>query len=111
MQDGRTYAVIGVAVPSVARQGGGFCGSGTEDYLLLLEVKERLRRLELRDRLQVQSCLQSMVLRSDMGSELTHALRDVDDPTAISLAWLQHPRFGAATKTLRIDAGKFVLSP
>ena len=36
-EGGRMFLVLTVAIPSVARQGGGYCGVGTEDYLLLIE--------------------------------------------------------------------------
>lgn len=110
-EGGRTFFVLGAAFPSVERQGGGYCGAGTEDYLLLVELKSRPRALELRDRIQVQSCLQSMALQSDQGSELRVVLRGVDDPEKIVLTWLQHPHFGPATKTLTSATGKFVVSP
>ena len=107
----RTFVVLGAAIPSVAKPGLGYCGAGTEDYLLLIEWKTRPRRLELRDRVQVQSCLQSMALQSDQGSELRVVLRGIDDPGKATLTWLQHPRYGPATKTVTAKAGKLVVLP
>ena len=103
--------MLGAAIPSVERQGGGYCGAGTEDYLLLIEWQPRPRKLVLRDRIQVQSCLRSMALQSDQGSELRVVLRGVDDPEKVELTWLQHPHDGPATKTLTAAKGSFVLSP
>lgn len=111
VEAGRTFVVLGAAIPSVAKPGLGYCGAGTEDYLLLIEWKTRPRRLELRDRVQVQSCLQSMALQSDQGSELRVVLRGIDDPGKATLTWLQHPRYGPATKTVMAPAGKFVVLP
>ena len=111
VEAGRTFVVLGVAVPSVATQGGGYCGAGTEDDLLLIEWKTRPARLELRDRFQVQSCLKSMELQSDQGSELRVVLSGIDDPGTATLTWLQHPRYGPATKTVTAPAGKFVVLP
>lgn len=111
VEAGRTFVVLGAAIPSVAKPGLGYCGAGTEDYLLLIEWKTRPRRLELRDRVQVQSCLQSMALESDQGSELPVVLRGIDDPGKATLTWLQHPRYGPATKTVTAPAGKFVVLP
>lgn len=110
-QDGRDFVVLGVAIPSVAKQGSSYCGAGSEDYVLLIEWHPRSRTLKLRDRLRVQSCLQSMELQSDQGSDLRVVLRGVADPARVDLTWLQHPRYGPATKTLTIGAGKFILSP
>ena len=111
VEAGRTFVVLGVAVPSVATQGGSYCGAGTEDDLLLIEWKTRPARLELRDRFQVQSCLKSMELQSDQGSELRVVLSGIDDPGTATLTWLQHPRYGPATKTVTAPAGKFVVLP
>ncbi len=109
--DGRTFFILGVATPSVQTPGAGFCGAGTEDFLLLIEWKDKPRRLELRDPLQVQSCLQSMVLASDQGSDLLVVLHGVDDPAKVVLSWLQHLRYGAVTRTLTVSRGAFVLAP
>lgn len=108
---GRTFVVLGVAIPSVDARGSGYCGAGSEDHLLLLEWKARLRKLELRDRVQVQSCLQPMALQADQGSELRTVLRGIDDPKRATLTWLEHPRYGPTTKTVTATAGKFVVSP
>lgn len=109
-QDGYTYLVLGVSTPSVVSPSSGYCGAGTEDFLLLVEWKTRPPRLELRDRIQVQSCLQSMELRSDQGNELSKVLR-VENPAQFTLDWLLHPRYGSATKTFSVARGKFALSP
>lgn len=109
-QDGYTFLVLGVSTPSVVSPGSGYCGAGTEDVLLLVEWKTRPPRLVLRDRIQVQSCLQSMELRSDQGNELSKVLH-VENPAQFTLDWLLHPRYGSATKTLSVASGKFALSP
>ena len=110
-EGGRTFVVLGAAIPSVAKPGSGYCGAGAEDDLLVVEYKARPRRLERRDRVQVQSCLRSMALQSDQGSDLRVVLRGVDDPAKFSLTWLEHPTYDPATKTLIVDNGKFVVLP
>ena len=108
-EHGRTFLLLGVAIPSVAKQGLGFCGAGTEDYLLLVEWMAGTRKLELRDRVQVQSCLKPMVLQSDQGTDLRVVLGGIDDPANFRLTWLEHPAYGPGTKTLAVDNGKFVV--
>lgn len=111
LQGGRTFLVLGVAIPSVAKPGDGFCGAGTEDFLLLVEWKARPSKLELRDRLRVQSCIQSMELQSEQGSDLRTVLRSAGDPANFTLTWLQHSRYGPSTKTVTLFNGKFAVAP
>ena len=111
LQNGRTFLVLGVAIPFIGKSGGGYCGAGTEDFLLLVELNARASRLELRDRLQVQSCVQSMELQSDRGNDLHTALRSAKDPANFTLTWLRHPRYGPSTKTVSPVAGKFAVGP
>ena len=107
----RTFLVLGVARSSVARPGTGYCGAGTEDELVLFEWRPSPGRLELRDRLPIQSCLKSMELQSDRGTALRVVLGGIDEPARFTLTWLQHPQYGPATRTVTVDQGKFVLSP
>jgi hypothetical protein len=59
-------AVIFARIPSVPEAGGrGYCGAGHEDYMLLVEQKDR--SLRLLDRLLIQSCLKNINLASDQG--------------------------------------------
>ncbi len=47
--------------------GQGYCGAGYEDYLLLVEILER--KLLLRDRFLLQSCLKSISMYIDQGDD------------------------------------------
>lgn len=110
-QDGnRSYFVLAVATPSVERSGTGFCGAGTEDRLLLIEWQGKVRKLALRDQFEIQSCLKSIALRSDQGSDLPTLLGKVGDPTHIQLTWLEHPKYHQMTTTVTAQDGKFVVT-
>ena len=104
------FFVLGVATPSVRRGGTGYCEAGTEDALLLVELNPRSRSIEIQDQILVQSCLRNMILQSDRG-DLRSALVDVDDAAHITLVWLQHPQYGPAARTLKVERGKFVVLP
>jgi hypothetical protein len=106
----RSYFVLAVATPSVEPSGGGFCGAGTEDRLLLIEWQGKVRKLVLRDQFEIQSCLKSIALRSDRGSDLPTLLGKVGDPTHIQLTWLEHPKYHQVTTTLTAQDGKFVVA-
>lgn len=106
----RSYFVLAVATPSVERSGTGFCGAGTEDKLILIEWRGKTRKLVMRDQLEIQSCLKSIALQSDQGSELLRLLGKVDDPAHIRLTWLEHPKYHQTTKTVTSQGGKFVVT-
>ncbi|MFC5740443.1 hypothetical protein [Dyella tabacisoli] len=76
-------AVIYVRIPSAPNAGGrGYCGAGDEDYMLLVERKER--SLRLLDRLLIQSCLKNISLASDQGYDPRHALKTGVSPVIAS---------------------------
>lgn len=106
----RSYFVLAVATPSVERSGTGFCGAGTEDRLLLIEWQGKVRKLALRDQFEIQSCLKSIALRSDQGSDLPTLLGKVGGPTHIQLTWVEHPKYHQMTTTVTAQDGKFVVT-
>jgi len=107
-KEGHRYFVLAVAKPSVKEQGAGFCGAGSEDHLLLVEWKTELQTLILRDDMLVQSCLKSITLQSDQGSDLSVAIQGISQPEPLRLSWLTHPEFEGQTKTFVVIGGKWV---
>lgn len=107
-QDGRRYLMLGVAVPSKQANGVGFCGAGTEDKLLLVELGKS-HRLYLRDGLEIQSCLKSFALSSDQGTDLHVVLGSIADPSEFQLTWLMHPKYGDVSKTVHVRGGKLFI--
>ena len=72
------FFVVLVREPSKSKRGTGFCGSGFEDYLLLIEAKSK--RLSLLDNILLQSCLDSQELASDKGAEFLRRAGDRLEP-------------------------------
>ncbi|MED5618021.1 hypothetical protein [Ideonella sp. BN130291] len=107
---GRAFVVVAIATPSTKRHGGGHCGAGTEDKLLLLEWQAAVRRLQLRDTLLMQSCLTALSLVGDQAANVKDSLGKISDPTRLTLQWLSHPRHGAMPKTVTVRNGRFHLS-
>jgi hypothetical protein len=107
--DGRDYIVLAVARPSTSRSGSGYCGAGTEDKLLLLEWARETRTLLLRDSLEIQSCLRSIELASDQGSELVKVLGGIDDPASFRLTWLDHPKYGHSSREVIAKRGRLLV--
>lgn len=69
------YVILSREPSRPDNMGRGYCGAGHEDYLLLVE-KER-QKLVLRDKLLLQSCLESRLIYSTAGGDdpitlLTH---------------------------------------
>jgi hypothetical protein len=56
----------------------------------------------------VQSCLKSMTLQSDQGSDLSVVTQGISQPEPLRLSWLTHPEFEAQTKTFVVVDGKWV---
>lgn len=106
----RSYFVLAVATPSVERAGTGFCGAGTEDKLILIEWRGKGQKLVMRDQLEIQSCLKSIALQSDQGSDLLTLLGKVDDPAHIRLTWLDHPKYHQTPKTVTSQDDRFVVT-
>lgn len=105
--DGLDYLILAVAKPSTPRRGFGYCGAGTEDKLLLVQWQRDRQMLQLRDVLEVQSCLKTFELASDQGTDLKKALRGITDPTDLKLTWLNHPTYGNAPKSITVKNNKF----
>ena len=107
-KEGHRYLVLAVSKPSVKKQGAGFCGAGSEDHLLLVEWKPGSQELALRDDMLVQSCLKSMALQSDQGSDLSVVTQGISQPEPLRLSWLTHPEFEGQAKTFVVVNGKWV---
>jgi len=70
--DGRTYLVFLVRVPSNAAHRTGYCGAGYEDSLVAARIHGD--KLRLTDRLLVQSCLQSFTLEGGQPDNIMQAI-------------------------------------
>lgn len=66
--------------PSAA--GEGYCGSGNEDYILLVDRTED--SLDLSDALLIQSCLKGTSLTSDQGDDPRQALKPASPPLLVT---------------------------
>jgi len=108
LQGGRTFIVLAITLPSTVNRGTGYCGAGTEDSLLLLEWTPE-HTLKLDDRLLVQSCLQSLALQSDQGSDLDVLFPATTNPAEIVLSWFEHPQYGSGKKTVSVKEGHFLV--
>lgn len=103
---GATYVVLVVQTPSTNTRATGYCGAGTEDTLYVLELRRSPLRLIPRDRLLLQSCVDSLSLADDTGTPLRTRLERSATAGCITLQWLGHPRFGDDAVSLRIESGK-----
>jgi hypothetical protein len=106
-QEGHHYLVLAAAKPSTAHGGSGYCGAGTEDKLLLVEWLPPKQMLQLRDTMEIQSCLKTFELASDQGNELKKVLGGITDPAEIQLTWLNHPQYGDSPKSVKVRNQKF----
>ncbi|WP_341677603.1 hypothetical protein [Niveibacterium sp. SC-1] len=104
--EGHVYAILAVTKQS-AKDGRAYCGAGTEEVLLLVELQRERNSLALRDSLKVQSCLETFELISDRGHELRRLLAEMDEPSRIGLTWLNHPQFGDTPRVVTVSDGKF----
>lgn len=106
-EEGHHYLILAAAKPSTAHGGTGYCGAGTEDKLLLVEWLPPKQTLQLRDTMDIQSCLKTFELASDQGNELKKVLGGITDPTEIQLTWLNHPQYGDTPKSVKVRHQKF----
>jgi len=70
-QNGPLFIVLSREPSRPNSMGRGYCGAGYEEYLLLLEISRT--RIELRDQLLLQSCLNSISMLIDNGDDLDDA--------------------------------------
>lgn len=89
--------------------GGAACGAGTEDVLRLLEWLPKSHRLVQRDAMLIQSCLLSLSLNDDSGATLRTRLQGAIVSEKLPLTWLNHPKFGAATKEIAVRNNSLVI--
>lgn len=108
-QDGHTYFYLVTREPSRENRGAGDCGAGTEDILRLIEVVKPPLRLVERDKLLLQSCLESIELDEASGASLRAQLEHRTDPQHLMLMWAAHPKFGSAPRRVTVRDGRLAL--
>ena len=107
-RSGRTFFLLITQTPSPGNNRTGYCGSGTEDVLRLLELVDRGTRLVENDKLQLQSCLDTLSLSDDTGRTLRRQYEHAD-PESLGFTWLEHPKFGNVARSLIIEDGSLSL--
>lgn len=105
--DGQRYMVLATSRPSTNTNGHGYCGAGTEDELLLVRWVPQQHLLKLQDSMLVQSCLQSITLASDQGTQLEAALGQPSQLDPLELTWLTHPKNEGRSRRYKVVAGKW----
>lgn len=95
-----------VSVPSRSGAPLGYCGAGTEDYLLILSVERGA--LVVRDTLLLQSCLQSISLVSDSGDGAREALVPLQRPGLICFEMTSGTDGVIRSKRVRVEAERLV---
>jgi hypothetical protein len=106
---GHLQLLLAVSNPSRQNRAAGYCGSGTEDKLVLLGFDPPASARTL-DVLPLQSCLNDFLLDSDQGVDLAQMLGRITDPKSFELAWEEHPKYGSGKKQVEIKNGKFHVS-
>ncbi|SCX72058.1 hypothetical protein [Variovorax sp. EL159] len=108
-QDGHTYFYLVTQEPSRENRGAGYCGAGTEDILRLIEIAKPPLHLIERDKLLLQSCLESIELDDASGASLRTQLEGRTDPQHLMLTWSAHPKFGSVPKRVTVRDGRLAL--
>jgi hypothetical protein len=108
-QSGKTYFIVVTQTPSRTNRSAGACGAGTEDVAHLVNVDRHRNRLIDKGKVLIQSCLNGIDLNDDTGTSLRQRLEGVVDPQHWPLAWLNHPTYGNANKTLSAVAGVLIV--
>ncbi|WP_321941238.1 hypothetical protein [Burkholderia cepacia] len=104
--DGNDYLLVVVNRSSSSRPTG-YCGAGEEGSLYVLEL--RGTRAVPRFSLPVQSCLDSVSLETDGGTQSPYlAIAWHDDPAAIDIRWEYVAHGGALHRVYRFVNGTFV---
>jgi hypothetical protein len=96
-------AMLISSVPSKQTEGAGFCGAGSEEYVVLVQKKNNA--LVVADRYLLQSCLQSIVLDAVEPNEILSGL--VMDKAAFSLTFSRLDSPPKSTITLGVRDAKF----
>jgi hypothetical protein len=101
------YHAIAASRPSRGNRSAGYCGSGDEAHLLLVEITQRA--LVLKDGLLMASCLYSEELDGEGASpgrapEITDVLRQLDRNT-LAFRWLGDP--AGHERHLRANKGRW----
>ena len=100
------YLVVVARTPSKLPQSTGYCGSGYEDHLLLLEYTHK--EILLRDEFLLQSCLKSISLDAEGGGNILRAIFINREKYTIGFRWLTNP--DDKHHILSISKGKFHLN-
>ncbi len=103
---GHTYFFLMTQSASKTKQGGGFCGAGTEDSISLLELDPKTNGLSLKDSKLLQSCIESISLSDDTGRSLRNRLEGLDDLGNLTFDWLDNQRYGSGSRTVHVKNGK-----
>jgi hypothetical protein len=105
VQSKKDLFVILTREPSRQNRTTSFCGAGYEDYLILIEVAKN--RVSLLDTVLLQSCLKSILLRTDRDDDPLQAITIKKDNSSITFQW-----FGEnedKKRMINIDNSHFVL--
>jgi hypothetical protein len=82
----RDLFVILTREPSRQNHTASFCGAGYEDYLVLIEVSRN--KVSVLDAILLQSCLKSILLRTDQGDDPLQAITVDKEKSSIAFQWL-----------------------
>lgn len=103
---GSSHSLVLIArIPSKNPQSSGYCGSGYEDHVVLLDFDGK--KIALQDDFLLQSCLKSIALDTDHGDNILKAISIDPEKHAISFRWLTNP--DDKDHTLTVANGKFLL--
>lgn len=86
--------------------GRGYCGAGHEDYLLLVELMDR--KLVLRDKLLLQSCLEGILIYSDAGGDDPIRLLRLAKDGSLNFTWEKD--YPDQMTSLSVRHGRFVMT-
>jgi len=99
--NGRTFLMLLVSVPSNRTDRSGYCGAGYEDSLVSARIDGN--RLRLTDRILIQSCRESLTLEGGRPGDIGRALAvDIE----LREVRLQRESSGHGT-LIRMQAGTF----
>lgn len=103
---GSSHSLVLIArIHSKNPQSSGYCGSGYEDHVVLLEFDGK--KISLQDDFLLQSCLKSITLDTDQGDDILKAISINREKHAISFRWLTNP--DDKDHTLTVADRKFLL--
>lgn len=104
--NGKEYMLI-VVNQSSSNNPMGYCGAGEEGTLYVLQIEGI--KADLRFSLPVQSCLKSIALDTETGTQSPYlAIAWNDAPTGIKVAWEHNAEKGRTNQIYRFQGGTFV---